>query len=332
MTSCCLWLKAILFDEVISLAERVTQNMLSNTMLRNLKTSYTKMERLQEKLTSGREIQFPSDDPVVASRGMFYRTSLIEIEQFQRNVKEGKNWMESTEKAMEEIGDIVKRTRELMVQVNNGTYESGSLKAIEAEIQEIRNHLGIVANSTLGGRYIFNGTLTKTAPYSDENGWSKTASIGDIFIEVNKDVKLSVNIPGTRLFAFPNQFKYTIKDAQTGVDQPVQDGIFGLFDKMINDLKKGDRSNLDKYLIDVDHQYDNLVSERTQLGAKINRMDLVESRLTVQNLSITRVLASEEDADIAAVITELKAQENVHRAALQTGAKIIQPSLMDFLR
>lgn len=314
------------------MSQRVTQAMLSNTMLRNLKTSYNKMERLQEKLTSGREIQFPSDDPVVASRGMFYRTSLIEIEQFMRNVKEGKNWMESTEKAMEEVGDVIQRARELLVQVNNGTYESGSLEAIQAEIQEIRDHLGIVANSTLGGRYIFNGTLTKTAPYSDETGWSKGASNDDILVEVNREVKLSVNIPGNRIFAHPNNEKYTTIDPETGEEVNLQDGIFGLFDRMLEDLKNGDRTNLDTFLIDIDKQFENLVSERTQLGAKINRMDLVESRLTVQELSITRVLASEEDADIANVITDLKASENVHRAALSTGAKIIQPSLMDFLR
>jgi flagellar hook-associated protein 3 FlgL len=82
----------------------------------------------------------------------------------------------------------------------------------------------------------------------------------------------------------------------------------------------------------LDSQIDNLLKERSELGARMNRMELSMSRLDGLEVSTTGLLSTEEDVDISRVIIDLKSQENVQRAALSVGARIIQPSLLDFLR
>ena len=67
---------------------RVTQSMLSTNMLRNLSTSYNKMGKLQEQITTGKKVNRPSDDPVVVMKGMGYRMQVDKVAQFQRNLGE----------------------------------------------------------------------------------------------------------------------------------------------------------------------------------------------------------------------------------------------------
>ena len=77
---------------------------------------------------------------------------------------------------------------------------------------------------------------------------------------------------------------------------------------------------------------DKLSAERSELGARYNRLEMIDDRIGQQEIMANRVLSDNEDADIERVITDLKTQESVHRAALGVGARILQPTLLDFLR
>lgn len=88
----------------------------------------------------------------------------------------------------------------------------------------------------------------------------------------------------------------------------------------------GDRiGNLDDFI-------DNLLTTRASLGGKVHRLELNKNYLLSHELRLQYLLSENEDADIAATILQLKIQETIHRSALASGARIIQPSLLDFLR
>ena len=295
------------------MAIRVTQTMLNNNMLRNLSNSMGTMDRYQEQLSSGKKISRPSQDPVVATRAMFFRSSLIQNEQFQRNVNEAQSWMEISDKSLDEAGSIMQRLRELAVYSGDGALGKDSLQAIGKEIEQIRDHMGNIANQTVGGRYIFAGTDTTTPPFN--NGKFTNTNGDEISLEVNKGIRLPINVLGKDVFSFKGQ------DNQD---------IFELMDSLVQDLSDGKPIN-DK-LGSIDEQIDNLLAVRATLGARMNRIELVKGRLESEEVNVTTLMSENEDADIAEVITQLKAQENVHRAALGAGSRIIQPSLVDFLR
>jgi len=294
---------------------RVTQTMLNNNMMRNLSNSMGRMDKLQEQLSSGRKISRPSDDPVIATRGMYYRSSLMENEQFQRNVSEAQSWMELSDKSLDEANSVLQRVRELMVYSGNGGLAQDSLSAIAKEIGQIKNHLGSIANQTVGGRFIFAGTDTNNPPYDVTTGQFTNSNEGEIQLEVNKGIRLPINVTGTSVFRFAGT---------NGQD------IFNLLGSMITDLESG-KPVTDK-LKDMDEQIDNLLAVRATLGARINRIELIKGRLENEEVNVKGLMSDNEDADVAKVITDLKAQENVHRAALSAGARIIQPTLIDFLR
>ena len=297
------------------MAVRVTQTMLNNNMMRNLTNSMGRMDKFQEQLSSGMKFSRPSDDPVAASRAMFYRSSLIENEQYQRNVNEAQSWMELSDNSLNEAGTILQRVRELAVSSGNGGLGPDSLQAMGKEIAEIRDHLGNIVNQTVGGRYIFAGTDTLTPPYNKETGTLNFTNSNEILLEVNKGIKLPINIIGQDVFDFKGKGG---------------NNIFELLEKIVDDLNSG--KPVKDELGNIDEQIDKLLAERATLGARTNRIDLIKGRLENEEISVTSLMSQNEDADVAQVITNLKMQENVHRAALGAGTRIIQPTLLDFLR
>lgn len=293
---------------------RVTQNMLNSNMMRNLNSSMRNMDKLQDQLSSGRKINRPSDDPVVATRGMFYRSSLIENDQFQRNVNEAQSWMELSDKSLDEANTIMQRVRELVVYSGDGALEKSSLDAIAEEISQIKDHLGNIANQTVGGRYIFAGTDTKNAPYDYSTKQFTSTNNAEIRLEMNKQIFLPINVDGQAIFNF----------------KPNGKNIFNVLDDIVGELKTG--KDVTGQLKNLDDQINNMLAERASLGARINRIELIKDRLSNEEVNVTKLMSDNEDVDTAEVITQLKTQENVHRAALGAGSRVIQPTLLDFLR
>lgn len=270
------------------------------------------MDRYQDQLSSEKRINKPSDDPAGASRAMFYRSTVVEIDQYKRNANDGLSWIEVTDEALDQVTSALKRVRELTVQANNGTYEDTSLKAIVSEINQIKEHIGEIANTTIGDRYIFAGTETKTKPYRSENEGDPPKFMNEnmdkIEREVGQDSFIKVNVAGKDIFP-------RILDALEGISKALNDG-----------------TTLEGKLDALDNQLDNVLKERAIVGANMNRMEMMISRLENVEMTAKKLLSETEDVDVALVITNLMAQENVHRAALSAGSRIIQPTLVDFLR
>lgn len=291
---------------------RVTQGMLAQNSLRHLNNSFGKMGKLQDQLATGKKITRPSDDPVVAMKGMYYRTNLTEIQQYKRNLSEVYAWMDNSEAAIEHIGTVMHRARELMVQGMNDTYSQEDRDAMAAEIAQIKEDFAQVANTQVAGRYIFNGMTIDKPRVIDASDPSTVSTENDPFmVEVSKGIKLQANVNVNNVF---NQ------------------EIFQMWNDIEGALKSSDSEKLGQLLNDFDKQTEVIQAERSELGARYNRLQMVEDRIGYQEVVATRTLSDNEDADIERVITELLTQESVHRASLSTSARIIQPTLMDFLR
>lgn len=292
---------------------RVTQGMLASNSLKNLSNSYKQMGKYQDQLATGKKITKPSDDPVVAMKGMFYRSNLTEVEQYKRNLSEAYLWMENSEAGVEQVNNGLQRIRELVVQGANGTLSPEDKQAIAKEVEQIKADIVGVANTQVAGRYIFNGTNTSEAPVTVDaaGAASVTLNVKEYTVEVSRGVSLKVNVNPDNIFG-----------------QKLFDTLQNI-ERTLNGTGTGDFNIL---LDDLDEEMSLLSSERSELGARYNRLEMIEARIGQQEIVANRILSDNEDADIERVITDLTTQESIHRAALSVGARIIQPTLMDFLR
>ena len=309
---------------------RVTQSMLSNNMLRNLSTSYNKMGKLQNQLNTGKKVNRPSDDPVVAMKGIGFRHQVAKIEQFQRNIGSVHNWLDSTDSALDGSGQVLNRARELMVNAPTDSMTYDDRQKIVQELKQLRESMHDMANTKVGDKYLFSGTKTGSPLYANENvdgkytavpntdpqkyvlnGTPENGVLREVKLEVFDGVELQVNTNGHDLF----------KD------------IDARFDAMIQQLEDpNQQADLDAHITSLDEALDLVLEARAVVGSRQNRADLMENRLEIQQMAAKKQMSQNEDIDYEVVITDLMTQESIHRAALSIGARIIQPTLVDFLR
>jgi flagellar hook-associated protein 3 FlgL len=303
--------------------------MLVNNMINAMGSNLTRMEKYQRQLATGKKIEFPSDDPIVATRALKLRTDVAEIDQFKRNVKDAQSWMDITENTVGNIGDILQRARELTVHASNGTLTGDDTRKIKEEIDQLQKQVIQLANTTYSGRYIFTGYKTDKALMDSTGDFITDVTMAEnIKYQVGVGDDINVNVTGAALFN--NSVDIAAGPAPAGT-------IIDNLKKLSAALNVVPPTNPDTSLIGsligkFDVNMETVLSVRADIGARQNRMELTENRLASDNINFTKLMSENEDVDEAETIMNLKNEENVYRASLAGGARIIQPTLVDFLR
>ncbi|HWL13283.1 MAG TPA: flagellin, partial [Ureibacillus sp.] len=106
----------------------------------------------------------------------------------------------------------------------------------------------------------------------------------------------------------------------------------GTIDQLMEGLKSTDEADITNRLAELDETINVFIKEQAKVGAKQNRIDLMTDRVGQQEVFAQKILSSNEDVDMEKVILDFTTQESIHNASLSVGAKVIQPSLLDFLR
>ncbi|WP_380026209.1 flagellar hook-associated protein FlgL [Effusibacillus consociatus] len=297
---------------------RVTQSMLSNQMLRNLRSNNERMQNYQEMMSTGKRINSPSDDPVGVSFAMRYEAKLERNEQYKRNLDVARSLLDASDSAISKVNTIFQRARELAVQGANDPVPPEAKANIAAEIEQLYSELVNVANTRFNGKSIFNGQMTDQDPYTEANAQNESADTHDIVIAAADGANIVVNISGQSVFGKP-------------VGQE-SDNAFAVLQDLKNSLLANDSQTTSATIGRIDSRLDKIHRAWADVGARSNRVDLVRNRVEEASISLTKLSSDTIDADMAEVITNFKMQENVYRASLGTGARVIQPSLVDFLR
>ncbi|QPQ32389.1 flagellar hook-associated protein FlgL [Lysinibacillus sp. JNUCC 51] len=306
---------------------RVTQSMLSSNMLRNLNNSYGKMSKLQDQLASGSKISRPSDDPVIAVKGMGYRRDLAKVEQYTRNMITANSWLDSTDESLNQVGEQMKRVRELVIQAANDTNTSEEREKIKMEIDQIRQQIQDVGNTNVAGSYIFSGTNTNQPLFTPATGGGKeinpnlNAADKAVNIEIYDDIQIQVNTPGKDIFKNIDDMMGKISNllGNPNVTGPEIGAMLGgVSSSSTND--------------DITAMHNKVLEAQADVGARQNRVEMMENRLSIREVNVTKQLRDNESVDYSKAITEMVTHESIHQAALSVGAKIIQQTLVDFIR
>lgn len=294
---------------------RITNGMQSNSMLRSLQGSNERSMKLQEQLSTGRKINRPSDDPVSVSRSLKLNRDLTENSQYTRNAQDALARLDATDTALDGAGNILQRLQEITIYGANDTLPQASKDALAAEVDELLGQLVQVANTNFGGVYIFSGELVNTPPYAYSDSPASVTyngNNGKINFELAPSVTDNVNYTGPEVF---------------GANEELFNHIIALSDR----LRNGTSADLQPLIQQFTDDMDNILNYRSTIGAKYNKLELTLNRLDTANITITQQIADNDDTDIAYATMQLKLEENVYRSALAVGARVIPPSLVDFL-
>jgi len=294
---------------------RITNNMMVQRVLRNITDTAERLTEYHGHLSSGRRLEVPSDDPVGVGTALRLRTGIQEVSRYQANVDDGIGWEENTDAALAHAVDILQRARELAVAGANDTLSSASRDALAKEVDQLLEQLVQLGNTTHNGRYIFAGFQTMSPAFTLQAGPPRQVVYngdgGQMYREISPGVTISLNLPGNAVFGT-------------------------VFDTLINladDLRNGNTTAVGSARLgELDVAIDRILAYRSEVGAKINRLELSRNRLQDAEVNLGRLLSKTEDADIARTIIKLKTEESAYQVGLAAGARIIQPTLLDFLK
>ncbi|MEX2291017.1 MAG: flagellar hook-associated protein FlgL [Mycobacteriales bacterium] len=301
----------------MSTAFRITQRTVSNTMLAGLQANMGRMQKLQEQLSSGKEVSRPSDSPVKTVEAMQFRSGIRRTEQYARNADDGLAVLGTTDAALTDSLNMTGRVRELTIQGLNDTLNPQAREAIAAEIDTLREGLLGMANTRYLDRPIFGGN-TNSADAYDKAG-TFLGDGGKVTRTVAPGVKVEANVNGPDVFGKDGEDSHLFT-----VLKKISDALRGQTPDMHADLSTG--------LKNLDVAVDRVITTLGQVGARFNRVETMRNAAEDQLLTLTNSLSEAEDIDLPKTIVELQMQEVAYKAALGATARVVQPSLLDFLR
>lgn len=330
---------------------RITNTSMVRNHMYDTQQNLTRMNKVNEQINSGKVINRVSDDPHKAVRIMNLNNEIRYTEKYNYNIDETVGWMNTTDSSLENLGNLFGDIKEDILKVGNGTYSQEEFKALNAELNEKLKEIADVMNTTYAGKYMFGGTnvdeppvLVNTDPdtgivtlsmnpnanmddlradISDGTNIDYNVSVGEIFnVTVDNDGKITDN----GFFDDLNNLSKTMyeiankKDAATGVE---------LDDETVNGKIKDVMETIKP---EIDKLANHTLDERTSLGVRVSTAEKIRELNDDNILNMKGVLSLDQDVDQVEKFIELKSAELVYQASIQVGAKLIQPTIMDYLR
>jgi flagellar hook-associated protein 3 FlgL len=183
---------------------RVTNGMMSSTVVFNTQRALQRFVDLQTQMSSGRRINKPSDDPSGTLRDLGYRTEIADIEQYQKNINRAQSWVKTYDDLMADMKDVMSSVKEIAISMSNGNFDAVARNGSATEVESAIDHFLQLGNSRLENRYVLAGNLTQTQPFNrSANGFVYAGDFGQIEYEVSGKLRQAVNTPGSDLLLKP---------------------------------------------------------------------------------------------------------------------------------
>jgi flagellin len=277
---------------------RINTNTSSLDTYRNYSASQAGMERNIERLSSGLRINKAADDSAGLSISNRMDNQVRGMQQANRNVQQGNNLLQTAEGAMNEIGNILGRMRELAVQSASDTVNETDRDSLNLEFEQLSAEIDRIAESTK-----YNGTTLLTGSFDG------STDAKDITLQVGAD-----NDANNRLEIQLGDFK--MDSAKFGGTDSVNAGASSV-GAVVDTTDTGAEASSGKFLdlntldssqksiTNLDALIGAVNNARSEVGATQNQLEFTSSNLmnSIQNNAAS--MSTIRDADFAAEAADL---------------------------
>jgi flagellar hook-associated protein 3 FlgL len=311
---------------------RIASSSLSDQAVGYLQNNLSILGRLQEKLSSGKNILRPSDDPIGLTRILDIANTQQSDERYIKNIDDALSETSIADSSMTNMVDLVHRVQELATQAASFTNNQNGLNAIANEIDTIINQVVQLGNTNIAGKYMFAGFKADTPPFSrggaspDDISYTGTPATepDQRKVEISKNVEIGFNVNGQALLGSVAVSGTPAVATGTGL-------LNTLMSLKVN-LQQGNLPNIRSSLDQIKTDLNGVLSLQARMGATTNQLELTKSRLNERKSILTQQYSSIQTIDTAKVVTDLNFQQNIFQASLSVSGKLLSTSLLDFIR
>ena len=302
---------------------RVTQNITTNNFTRYINQHAANLLKAQQQVASQKRINKSSDDPIGMGQVLGYRTNLAVTDQYQENIEKGMTRIELNELTLELSSDLVNTAGRLAAEYAGSSHSAAERQSAALQVKDLYDQIMQTANSKFSGNYIFSGHAINTAPFSHDDDFTATyhGDDGEFRIMVSANMEANIVADGRRIF----------QDAANG-GVNIFDELKNLIDGLENPDPVAGSAQIEATVNVLQDGRDQINSRRSEYALVLYRLQAADEYLTNLRPKVEEAMATLEQADITKAVVELQNLELAYETTIATAARIIQPSLMDFLR
>lgn len=300
---------------------RVSTGMIQKSTLFNLQSVWSRVQQLQSRISTGKRIERPSDDPIATDHILRTRSNIRATEQYLRNLDESSANVNATESVVTRMVDLVQTVQTIAVKIADDSYGPVSLQGFGTELEGLLDEALGHANTKYAGSRLFGGFQTRAEPfetiYGEDGQITDVQAVGegldgDIDRLVGENLLLTINLKGTDLF---------------GEDLEFFDHIIALRDAAM----AGDHEKAQEIIPLMDADLDRLNLSQALVGGLQTRIEDVRDWQSLQQVELESLRSEHEDLDMAEAAMQLQKEQAILQAALSATASMMDFSLVNYL-
>ena len=290
---------------------RINAKIMAAQIKQNLAKQSDRLARTQLQLATGKRINKPSDDPVGIGKVLDYRTTQRTIGQYRENILDARTRLEFTEPVLGQVGELIESAKKIAINPN-----ADDKTGLAREIANIRQQVLGLANSKYGADYLFAGHRSHTAPFDPTSPYTYNGDGGAHPVMVGEGITIKIEADGSQMF----------------VDGT--DNLFGVFDDLEAALSAApyDPAAIQNVVDPLYRIAKRVQQARIDLASDYQRLERTDAHWHRFGNAVESMRQSVEDADMTQAAVDMQIQQTAYEVLLATAGRIVQPSLIDFLR
>ena len=298
--------------------ERITNVALNASVLSTTQRTLARLSTYQQQLATGKKVIDVSDDPVGAKSSMRYSGEKFSAQKYLDNIDRGSAFMTATDSSLAEMSQLMDQVKEIAVQGANGSQDAASRSVLAQSLDSYLSRLVDVSNAVHDGRYIFAGTATTqdTPPFAiaaDGSSVTYGGNLDAFAVKVGPNSSVTLNQDGYGLF---------MKDVD----------VFKMVIDLREALNANDGDKVNALLTDADASSSHINNLHGAMGGRLQRLELAKNQLEDSQVYLGELISQIEDVDMTEAISQMQLSQVALEAGLQAGSRVLQPTLLDFLR
>lgn len=320
---------------------RITNGNVMSTYLRDLQNNLQSMDKLNTQLNTSKQVNKISDDPFKTVKIMNVQGEINNVEKYNYNCDEITGWLDITDEAMDRVGNLTSEIKTLLTSIQ-GTFGPDEIKAVQTEINEKIKQVGEAMNTTYAGKYVFGGSATDQPPVRVET--DPTSGLAKIVVnntdkdgnvDPNLSARLDASLKSEISDGITMDYNLTIKNitSTTGKETGKKSGL-DILNDVVQKLNSDpvDMDEIKKLSSDLGDYMNDVLNNRSLIGAKTNTVSAVKDSNEENILEMKGTFSLMQDVNYADKFMELKEAQMIYNATLQVGSKLLQPTILDYLR
>lgn len=320
---------------------RITNGSVMSTYLRDLQNNLQSMDKLNTQLNTSKQVNKISDDPFKTVKIMNVQGEINNVEKYNYNCDEITGWLDITDESLDRVGNLTSEIKTLLTSIQ-GTFGPDEIKAVQTEINEKIKQVGEAMNTTYAGKYVFGGSATDQPPVRVET--DPTSGLAKIVInntdkdgnvDPNLSARLDASLKSEISDGITMDYNLTINNiiSTTGKETGKKSGL-DILNDVVQKLNSDpvDMDEIKKLSSDLGDYMNDVLNNRSLIGAKTNTVSAVKDSNEENILEMKGTFSLMQDVNYADKFMELKEAQMIYNATLQVGSKLLQPTILDYLR